>query len=278
MRAMRMPGTRSGLLGLALGAAIAVGSQLAAPIAVPLYDGVTPAEPYRYLQPGQGQTGSPSSFTAEPLVAEGQSPEIIAATTESPPQAQLIALPGTFEVGSATTLRVEIAAVAPPALAAPGAITGNVYRVTVTDSDGSPRPVATAHKPTVVMRSPGSVANGAIARFADGRWETLPSEHQSALGFYSVEPDALGDFAIVDLAVATTSPTEIALVVTGVVLGAALIGLLIRFVIRRGGSRPPPPDEPRRRVPSKRRAPPPPPRPAPPASATRRDPRTGRPR
>src|SRR4051812_16277460 len=229
---MGRPGMRSGLLGLAVGAAIAVGSQLAAPIAVPLYDGVTPAEPYRYLQPGQGQTGSPPSFTAEPSVAEGQSPEIIAATTESPPQAQLIAVPGTFDVGTTTTLRVDIAAVAPPAVPPPGAIAGNVYRVTVTDTDGTPLPIGSAHKPTVAMRSPGSVANGAIARFADGRWETLPSEHASALGIYTVQTDALGDFAIVDLAVAGTSPTEIALVVTGVVLGAVLIGLLVRFVMR----------------------------------------------
>src|SRR5215212_9237088 len=185
---MERSAIRTGALSLVVGAAIAIASQLASPVALPLYDGVLVAEPYRFLQPGPGEAGDPTSFEADPDVTDGRSPEINAATTESPPQAQLIAIPDTFDVGDATTLHVEVTAVAPPTVAPPGRISGNVYRIAVTDASGAPLSIDAARRPTLAMRSGGAVANGAVARFVDGRWEALPTEHAANIGVYTAEP------------------------------------------------------------------------------------------
>src|SRR4051794_28418050 len=113
---------------------MAFGAQLAVPVGVPLYDGVIVEEPYRYVAPGPGEEGNPSSFSLEPGVENGASRAFVAATTENPPQAQLIALPKAFVLPpGATTVRVSIEPRAATPAPAAGSIVGNVYRVVVTN-------------------------------------------------------------------------------------------------------------------------------------------------
>jgi hypothetical protein len=247
---------RAGLLALAAGGAIAIAAQLATPVGRPLYDGVGVIEPYRYLSPGPGEAGAPSPFAGDQPVTSGTSSQITAATPENPPQAQLIALAGAFTVAaSTTTLHVTIDPVAPPSVLPPGPIAGNVYRVGVTDPSGATVGTSSAHRPTLAMRTPSDVANGAIARFSNGQWQVLQTEHAPALAIYTAEVDAFGDFAVVDLGATAVSPTGIVLASLGALLVVAL-GLFAARTWRRRHPAPEPQPAPRRRAASKRRRPP----------------------
>src|SRR6202008_1664103 len=92
-------------------------SQFTAPFrSLPLYDGVIVQEPYRYLAPSSGQAGSPTSYAGTQPIHGATSPAFVAATTESPPQAQLIAPAGAFVVpAGVTALSISIQPVAVPA-------------------------------------------------------------------------------------------------------------------------------------------------------------------
>jgi hypothetical protein len=108
---------RAALLALPAGLTVIVVAQVAAPLgSPPLYDGAVVQEPYRYLTPIQGPGGSPTSFHASPAVRDATSPQFVAATTESPPQAKLIAKPGAFVLpAGTTTVSIDpVAAAAPP--------------------------------------------------------------------------------------------------------------------------------------------------------------------
>ncbi len=88
---------RAAVVSLGAGLGLIALAQLAAPFgSPPLYDGVVVQEPYRYLSPGPGQLGSPTSYRSTLPVTGIASPVFVAATTESPPQAQLIAESGAF--------------------------------------------------------------------------------------------------------------------------------------------------------------------------------------
>jgi hypothetical protein len=249
---------RRGLGWLILGGAIALFVQVVVPVGIPLYDGVVIQEPYRYLSPASGQQGEPTSFVAEPAVEDGKSPPITAATSENPPQAQLIALPGSFTVpAGVATLHVAIEAVPPPGLLpTEGAIAGNVYRVSVSDPAGNALAIRSDQLPTLAMRAPDDVTGGSIARFADGRWEVIETIHASGLGIYSAEPDRLGDFAIVDVGknAEESGPPLVAMVAAAAAVGAVVVALAIYLVRRsRRADQPASEPPPRRRAPSKRR-------------------------
>jgi hypothetical protein len=186
---------------LGLGAAIAALAQLALPLGAPLYDGVIPVEPYRYLAPVPGQLGSPNSYGADIIPANGTLPQVTAATTENPPQAQLIALDGVFVVpAGVTTVHLSITAVPPTALPDTGAISGNVYRIAAVDPAGQEMAIAGGQAPTLAMRSASPLSDAAIYRYADGRWQALTTEANPSLGTYQAQVTALGDFAVVDRA------------------------------------------------------------------------------
>jgi hypothetical protein len=253
---------RAAIAALGLGAAIALVAQLASPVAVPLYDGVSVQEPYRYLSPASGQPGAPSSFATEKAVQGGVSTSFVAATTENPPQAQLIALPGAFVVTAATTtMKISITPVALPAGAGPsGSVAGNVYRFAVTDQGGIPLPVAQgANPPTITLRGPEGVTEGTIALLGATTSALLPTEHGGALAIFSTNPPALGDFAVVVGAAASAAP-NIGLLV-GAILAVAVPVALVAFLVvrqRRGRQLAAEAARPRSRIPSKRIPPRPP--------------------
>jgi hypothetical protein len=219
---------------LALGGAIAALAQLALPVGAPLYDSVPLLEPYRFASPGPNEVGGPTSYAGDVTVSNGKSPQITAATTEAPPQAQLIALEGAFAVPSGvTTLHVSIVPVAPAAPVPKGSISGNVYRISVAGPTGTAIPIATTQEPTIAMRSAGPLTDAAVFRFADGAWKQLDTVSNSSLSIYTVQPDALGDFAVVDLGPAGLTTTDLVIVGTVGILVAALAIWAIRQWRRR---------------------------------------------
>jgi hypothetical protein len=181
------------------GLVVSAVAQVAAPLAsAPLYDGVVVQDPYRYLAPGANQAGSPTAATSSVPVQGTTSPPFAVATTESPPQAQLIAGPGAFVIPAGTTsLTVAItpvAAAVPPSI---GAITGNAYRVSAVDQDGAALRITGGTLPTVVLRAPIGIVEATIAHLDGTTWQELPTQPAGQPGIFVTIVDTLGDFALV---------------------------------------------------------------------------------
>jgi hypothetical protein len=192
---------RAAILSLLAGLAVIAVARLAAPLASPpLYDGVVVQDPYRYLVPGSNQAGSPTSATLATRVEGTTSPQFAVATTESPPQAQLISAPGAFVlpagVASVTASIEAVPATAPPTS---GQIAGNVYRFSVADESGAPLAVgqAAGTQPTLVLRAPDGVSTATIARLDGAAWQELPTEAAGQPGMFVTTVTALGDFAVI---------------------------------------------------------------------------------
>jgi len=250
-----------GWLALAVGLGLALAVQVWEPVGVPLYDGVVVAEPYRYLHPtGSDQAGDPTSAEATKAVDAAFSPVIVLATTEQPPQAQLIAQNDAFELPAGTTeLRISITAVDPEAQPTSGSIAGNVYRVAITNQDGTPvtaKPCGTCR--SIILRAPEGVAEGTIGHLENGAWITVETTHAGVVGMFQVNATGLGDFAVLS----GTGPPGSGggldpLLFGGFALAVFFVAVAALFWYRR---RPPPVPVARLgpgrgRVPSKRRGP-----------------------
>lgn len=242
--------------------ALALGVQIAAPVGVPLYDGVHVGEPYRYLQPSGDQAGSPTSFASTPGVVGGVAPVFVAATAENPPQAQLIAQAGAFVLTpGATSLQVSIAPVAPPAPPPGGMIAGNVYRFSVTDQAGVPLAIKACDGcASLLLGAPAGLGEATIKRYADGAWVDVETIHAGIVALYQTNPPVLGDYAVI--AVLEPEPGLDPVILAG---GAALLLLLggmayLLFRVKPAASAPGGPAGPggpggaSTRVPSKRKA------------------------
>jgi hypothetical protein len=194
---------RLGWLAVLCGAGFALAVQLAAPVGVPLYDGVPTVDPYRYLNPTGAEAGEPTSFELDQPVIGGASPAFAAATSENPPQAQLIAQTGAFVLSpGATSLHISITAVEPPAVLPPtGSIAGNVYDVSVTDQAGTALAVATCDGClSLSMRAPLGTDTATLQRFAGGTWTEMDSLPVGIVSMFQSNPTALGDIALVTVA------------------------------------------------------------------------------
>ena len=216
---------------LAGGLVLVAAAQALAPVAAPLFDGLIVLGPYHYLSPGPGQTGSPGSATVtEPLVS-GTSPGFNAATTETPPQAQLIAGPGAFVLGPASTsVTVTITPVPAPAPSTVGPILGNTYRFTVSDQAG----VALSTKPgtdvTLVLRAPDATSDAVFAQYSGSTWDQLASSPSGTPGFFIAMTGGSGTFALV------AAPAGFGLFQAGIltiVVTAALAVAGLLFIRRR---------------------------------------------
>lgn len=236
---------------LLAGAGLAIAAQASAPIGVPLYDGVVVQEPYRYLEPGSGQDGNPTSATLQTEAAgtDALSKPFVAATQEYPPQAQLIAAAGAFTTAAGTELVVKIEPIRPTTQPAGGRIAGNVYRIAVSDASGSAATIDPDHPPTVSLRATLDVTTARLARATADGWQELPTEHGGLFGLFASEVTELGDFALIS---PDTGPGLLAVVV-GLGAAAVLVVILGFLVLRRRRATASPPEPSRRTgVPSKR--------------------------
>ncbi len=214
---------RTAGLVLAVGAALALGAQLASPVATPLYDGVPILDPYRYLAPTGSQPGSPSSYADQKALDNGSSPAFAAATTEQPPQAQLISAPKAFvPPAGATQMNVTIDAVPPEQTPAEGSIAGNVYRFQVLDDNGADYQLAGDPKPTLTLRAPEGVADGVIGHLTADGWVAVATEHAGGLGLFSTEVTELGDFAVL---VGVSPPSDLGRF--AIILGTIALPLVV---------------------------------------------------
>lgn len=250
---------RLGWLAVLGGGLLALAVQVAAPVGVPLYDGVVVVEPYLFLHPTGDQAGLPGSYS-ESVQTQGVVLVIVAATTESPPQAQLIAQADAFALtAGATGLQVSITPIEPPAPPDGATIAGNVYRFTVTDQAGNSLPA----KPcegcrTLNLRAPDGTGDATIKRYANGSWIDVNTDHAGTLGLYQANVSVLGDYAVIAGGVQRGLALDVdPLVVLGG--GALVIWLVVLGVVIRSRTRPAPipgaGSPSRARIPSKRKPP-----------------------
>lgn len=184
---------------LAIGLGVAGLAQAMAPLpGPPLYDGVVPTEPYVYLTPPPGAQGGAQGASATVAIEGGASPLVAIATPEIVPQAQIFAAPGSLTLPPGTTsLSVEITPIPPPAEPADGHISGNVYRISITNQAGVPVTAPAAAQVSVVMRAADpQLLNGVVARFANGTWERLETAPAGLGGTFLAVVTEFGDFAV----------------------------------------------------------------------------------
>lgn len=248
-----------GAAALVGGLALAFVVQVAAPVGVPLYDGVMIPDAYRYLHPPAGQAGNPTSATKTVEFVGGASPGFNVATAENPPQAQVNFADSAFTVpAGASRLTVTIVPVDPVAAPTEGTIAGNVYRFVFTDENGAAvSPAQCDNCRTMVIRAPPEATEGGIGVFRNGAWSIVTSLHAGIASMYQADLAIAGDYAVIANAAPPSDGGGVDLLLFGAIalalFFAAVAGL---FWYRR---RPPPVPVarlgPRRdRVPSKRRS------------------------
>jgi len=259
---LRTPRSRAlGWLAIGVGLGLALAVQVRAPVGVPLYDGVVTAEPYRYLHPTGGQVGDPASASSTEDVSSTQSPVFALATTEQPPQAQMIAQADALQMPAGTTaLQISIKAVDAQAQPTTGSIAGNVYRFTATNQAGTPVTVKSCNNClSLVLRSPPEVTEGTVAHFEGGAWVDVSTFHAGTVAMFQGNATALGDYAVIVRAgiVGGADDSTSLLIIGGIALVAFFAAVAGLFWYRR---RPPPVPVAtlgtgRGRIPSKRKAP-----------------------
>ena len=214
--------------------ALALAVQIAGPVGVPLYDGVVVVEPYRYLHPTGDQVGQPTSFSSAPKVTGDLSPVFVAATTENPPQVQLIAQEGALLLPAGTTeLQVAITPVEAPPAPSGASIAGNAYQITVTNQAQQPVQIATACAEciTLILRAPEGTESGAVKRFAEGAWQDVETFHAGTVDTYQANPLALGTYAVIGEPPAGVEIDPAILVGGGVVTLLLIAGVLLFFKV-----------------------------------------------
>jgi hypothetical protein len=187
----------------------------------------------------------------------------VAKTAENPPQAQLIGQRDAIQLTPGTTsIRVSVAPVDPPSLAPTGgAISGNVYRLSVTDQAGNPLAI----KPcdgcvSMVLRAPDGIGEATLGRYTGSVWQTVETIHAGMIGLYQANPKAFGDYALV-VAVEEPQGGPDATVIVAVTALLVLLagGAFLLFRVRQAPPAPPTSRSSRggipSRVPSKRRGP-----------------------
>ncbi len=193
-------GRREAALGaLGIGLVVIIAARMMVPTAPPLYDGVVPIEAYRWLDPPPGQHGGAKGATAQIPVPDGRSPLVAVATPELEPQAQIFAPPGGLTLpAGARLIKVSIEPVPTEGVPADGHFDGNVYRLTVTDQDGTPLLAPASARVSVVIRAADpNLVDGTIAQFTDGSWVPLTTRSTGFGGSFLSVVTAFGDFAVI---------------------------------------------------------------------------------
>ena len=190
--------------------------RLLPPSSPPLYDGVCIADPYRTV----GGTPAPSSASSSYPGSNFPTAEVL--TNETPAQAQILMMQGTFSAPSSVT--VAITPVAPPAPPPAGkAQDGNAYQITATAAGQQLQPNS-QDPATIVLR--GSGASGSLVMYADSGsgWQALKTFNLGCgFTFEAVSPK-LGYFALFRAAGSSGATTSGGFPV-GIVVG--ILGVLV---------------------------------------------------
>lgn len=160
----------------------------------PLFDGVFIEDPYLFVDPPPGTPGDPASAEATQPVVDGSVPLLAVATTEVPPQAQIIAEADAFAI-SAGTASVTVTIV--PAAANDPIVAGNVYRFSVTDTRGASLAIRPGSRVTIVVRAPQPDSRAQIARLDGTRWVAIPTEFGGLPDLFAANITQLGEYAVV---------------------------------------------------------------------------------
>jgi hypothetical protein len=191
-RTLALPVLGAGLL-------LIVAARLALPAAPPLYDGVVPITPYLWLDPPPGDPGGATGATADIPVRSGKSPLVAVATPELEPQAQIFGPPGGLTVPpGARTIKVAIKPVPGEGVATDGHVDGNVYRIAVTDENGTALTAPASARVSVVLRATDPArAEATIARLSAGSWQPLKTASSGFGGSFISVVTEFGDFAVI---------------------------------------------------------------------------------
>ena len=193
----------------------------------PLFDGVVVADPYRYLSPPPGGDGSPTSAAESIDIVDGTSPAFAVFTTETPPQAELLAHGGELSIPAGSrSVKVTIDPVAPSGDVPSSGIAGNVYRFTVTDQGGKPLAMLPGQTVTLAMRGPAGIPGDAsIARLENGTWRPQATAPSGLPDFLLTNTTAFGDFAVLGSSPVTPSGQSPVLLIIALIVAVA-VGLL----------------------------------------------------
>jgi hypothetical protein len=191
----------------------------------PIYDGQCIANPYVTLSSSPPAKGSTMTF---PTASTFPSAEVM--TGESPPQALLLMLAGTFV--NSTPVTVSITPIPAPAVKPPnGSIQGNVYRFSAVNGSGTQIvPVSKSLAVYVILRaltSPGPT----IDRFNGTAWIPLDTLPEGCGNSFEVSTVQLGDFATVETAGSGSTPPASGGGIPGLAIIGALAVLLIIAVV-----------------------------------------------
>jgi hypothetical protein len=184
---------------LGAGLLFIVAARLAIPAAPPLYDGVVPITPYLWLDAPPGDPGGATGATADIPVRSGKSPLVAVATPELEPQAQIFGPPGGLTVPpGARTIKVAIKPVPGEGVATDGHVDGNVYRISVTDENGTALTAPASARVSVVLRATDPArAEATIARLSAGSWQPLKTSSSGFGGSFISVVTEFGDFAVI---------------------------------------------------------------------------------
>jgi hypothetical protein len=169
-------------------------AMIPSPRTAPLFDGVFIEDPYLWVDPPPGAPGDPPSAAATQPVVDGSVPLLAVATTEVPPQAQIIAEADAFAISAGTT-SVNVSII--PSAANDPTVAGNIYRFGVTDVQGASLEIRPGSRVTIVVRAPQPDPRAQIARFDGTRWVAIPTEFGGLPDLFAANITQLGDYAVV---------------------------------------------------------------------------------
>jgi len=192
----------------------------------PIYDGQCIADPYVTL------TDSPPAKPASTTYPTASTfPAANVATTEIPPQAQILVEAGTFV--NSTPVTLTITPVPAPAAKPPnGVIQGNVYRFTAVNASGTElEPVSKALAVFVILRALTSSPAPTIDRYNGTSWTPLTTFNAGCGNTFEAPSVQMGEFAAVEPGGSGTTPTTSGGGFPGLAIIGALAVLLIIAVV-----------------------------------------------
>jgi hypothetical protein len=205
----------------------------------PIYDGQCIADPYETL--GSSPAPKPASTT---YPASSSFPAANVTTSETPPQAQILAEAGTFD--NSTPVTVSITPVPPPAVKPPnGTIEGNVYRFSAVNAAGTElEPVSPSLAVFILLRGLTSFPEPTIDRFNGTSWMPITTLNSGCGNTFEVTSPLMGEFAAVKPGGGSaTPPPSGGGIPAGAIIGALAVLLIIAVVVlfsldrRRGAAR-----------------------------------------